>query len=72
MTLRDLLKNSDKIFVGGKGGASSVPAPDSTPLVKDKNLDKNIVDSTNTLINNDSEFKNVKKDDVVLTLKNAE
>ena len=70
--LRDLLKNSDKIFVGGKGGASSVPAPDSTPLVKDKNLDKNIVDSTNTLINNDSEFKNVKKDDVVLTLKNAE
>ena len=71
--LRDLLKNSDKIFVGGSGGTgSSVPAPDEAPLVKDKNLDKDIVDSTNELIKNNSEFNNVKKDDVVTTLKNAE
>ena len=71
--LRDLLKNSDKIFVGGSGGqGSSVPAPDEDPLVKDENLDKDIVDSANELINTNSEFKSVEKDDVITTLKNAE
>lgn len=71
--LRDLLKNSDKIFLGGSGGqGSSVPAPDEDPLVKDKNLDNEIVNTTNELINSNPEFKEVKKDDVVQTLKNAE
>lgn len=71
--LRDLLKNSDKIFVGSSGGqGSSVPAPDEDPLVKDKNLDNEIVNTTNELINTNPDFKEVKKDDVVQTLKNAE
>ena len=70
--IKDLLKNSDKIFVGAAGGSTSVPAPDATPLVKDENLDKNIVITTNELIKNNTEFKDVKKDQIVLTLKKAE
>jgi predicted chitinase/predicted nucleotidyltransferase len=73
--LRDLLKNSGKIFVGSSGSSGeneTVPAPDSTPLKRDEVLDKEIVDNTNELISKNSEFTGVKKEDVITTLKNAE
>ena len=73
--LRDLLKNSDKIFVGSSGGSGeTVPPPsdDSSPLKRDSEIDKKIVDSANKLIKDNPEFATTKKENVITTLGNAE
>jgi predicted chitinase len=73
--LRDLLKNSDKIFVGAAGGTGeNIPPPtsDSSPLKRDSEIDKNIVDSANELIKNNPEFVDTKKENVITTLQKAE
>lgn len=73
--LRDLLKNSDKIFVGAAGGTGeNIPSPtdDSSPLKRDSEIDKNIVDSANDLIKNNPEFVDTKKENVITTLEKAE